>query len=71
MSKEKKCRCCGSLENIENNVWDVSNGLTSIPVCNKCYDKIKKHVMAIEDSLKLPFWSVNIHVEERYNENVN
>jgi len=36
-----------------NYVWNVSNGLISEILCRECSEKIREHVHAIEDIIKI------------------
>jgi hypothetical protein len=41
------------LDNGFNYVWNVSNGLTNEILCHECSEKIRGHVHAIEDIIKI------------------
>lgn len=73
------CKCCGTTKEFEDNfktsdimkvgwgiVFDVSNGLTTIKVCEDCNRKIQDHVKAIEDMFQMPFWKLNIPTDSDY-----
>lgn len=63
----RKCKCvnCGVesqndigsrftdyLDNGFKPVWDVSDGMDTIVLCESCYDIVKTHVTAIESIIK-------------------
>lgn len=76
MTKVIECKACGKKIEIENYstktllqagwsfVSDISNGLTLVKVCGECDKEIKKHVLAIEDIIKMPFWKIHIHMDK-------
>lgn len=71
-----ECKCCGKKIDIDKDdyfkagwdyIYDVSNGLLLIKVCNECNEKIQFHIRALEDMMKMPFWKLNFSAkEERY-----
>lgn len=39
-------------------IFDVSDGLDTIPVCNDCYSEVRKHISAIEKIAKKEMWQI-------------
>lgn len=61
LKKEFEAKSGGDyIKNGFNTVYDVSSGLTVIPVCEACSNKIKTHVKAIEEIVKKEMWKISL-----------
>jgi hypothetical protein len=79
MKKNIKCKCCGLTKEIEYEnmqslidngfdfIYDISNGLTTIILCNECVEKIKYHIHAIEDILNMDINLLNFGHMSKFN----
>lgn len=43
-----------------NFVWKLSDGLTSEMLCSECAEKVRNHVHAIEDTIKIEIGLLNL-----------